>query len=84
MRFTLEVQEDASGLSFQISGGSIDAEPYAQYSAPTLDSYDCRLYVPTVATRPEPCRMLPQGTWHALVYRYTDFANVSLMERYTN
>jgi len=83
LRFTLEVPAGASGLNFQLSGGTGDADLYVKYgSAPTLDSYDCRPYIDG---NEEACVMptATEGAWHVLVRGYTDFSGVSLVGSYT-
>ena len=83
LRFTLEVPAGATGLSFQINGGSGDADLYVQFgSAPTLGSYNCRPYT---GGNNETCTMpnATEGTWHVLVHGYSAFAGVSLVGSYT-
>lgn len=81
--FTLEVPAGAGNLSFQLSGGSGDADLYVQYgSAPTTSSYDCR---PFAAGNNETCSIanVQAGTYHVMVRAYSTFAGVSLVGSYT-
>ncbi|MCQ3830111.1 S8 family serine peptidase [Microbulbifer elongatus] len=79
LRFTLEVPAGASNLTFQISGGSGDADLYVQYgSQPTTGSYDCRPYL---NGNNETCTIsnVQAGTYHVMVRAYSSFSGVSLV-----
>ncbi|HEX4872994.1 MAG TPA: S8 family peptidase [Nevskiaceae bacterium] len=83
LRFTLQVPSGASNLSFQMSGGSGDADLYVRFgTAPTTTSYDCRPYLGGNA---ETCTFAtPQvGTYHVMVRGYSSFSGVSLVGSYT-
>ncbi|MEO0347550.1 MAG: S8 family peptidase [Pseudomonadota bacterium] len=78
LRFTLEVPAGASNLSFQISGGSGDADLYVRFgSPPTTSSYDCR---PWLNGNNETCDIsnVQEGTYHVMVRAYSTFSGVSL------
>lgn len=80
--WTLVVPAGASNLSFQISGGSGDADMYVKFgSAPTTSSYDCRPYR---SGNSETCSFTsPQaGTYHVMLRGYTSFSGVSLVGNY--
>ncbi|AOS96287.1 Extracellular basic protease precursor [Microbulbifer aggregans] len=77
--FTLEVPAGASNLTFQISGGSGDADLYVQFgSAPTTSSYACRPYL---NGNNETCSIsnVQAGTYHVMLRGYTSFSGVTLV-----
>lgn len=79
LRYTLEVPAGASNLSFQISGGSGDADLYVRYgSQPTTSTYDCRPYL---NGNNETCSIsnVQAGTYHVMVRAYSSFSSVSLV-----
>jgi serine protease len=83
LHFTLEVPAGASALSFQISGGSGDADLYVQFgSAPTTGSYDCRPYL---NGNNETCNIsnVQAGTYHVMLRAYSSFSGVTLTGSYT-
>src|SRR4030067_827940 len=82
LNYSFEVPAGATGLSFQIYGGSGDADLYVKYgSAPTTSSYDCRPYI---GGNNETCSMPPTaGTWYVMVRAFTSISNVSLVASYT-
>ncbi|MGP1667309.1 MAG: proprotein convertase P-domain-containing protein, partial [Rhodanobacter sp.] len=80
--WTMVVPAGASNLSFQISGGTGDADMYVKFgSAPTTSSYDCRPYRSGNA---ETCSFpTPQaGTYHVMLRGYSAFSGVSLVGNY--
>jgi hypothetical protein len=82
LAFTLAVPANASNLSFNLSGGSGDADMYVKFgSAPTDSSYDCRPYK---NGNSETCSFAsPQaGTWHVRLKAYSTFSGVSLVGDY--
>ncbi len=82
-RFTLEVPAGASDLSFQISGGSGDADIYVRYAAePTTATYDCR---PWLNGNNETCSFATPsaGTYHVMLRGYAAFNGVTLVADYT-
>ncbi|MDX1454622.1 MAG: S8 family serine peptidase, partial [Gammaproteobacteria bacterium] len=83
LRFTLEVPAGATDLSFNMSGGSGDADLYVKFgSAPTTSSYDCRPYV---GGNSESCDIsnVQAGTYHVMIRGYSAFSNVSLVGSFT-
>jgi|GEM_PF-313185 len=82
LNFTMDVPSGATNLSFDMSGGSGDADLYVKFgSAPTTGSYDCR---PWKSGNNENCDFAsPQaGTYHVMINGYSAFSNVSLVGDY--
>lgn len=79
--YTLEVPQGASNVSFQISGGSGDADMYVKFgSAPTDSSYDCRPYR---NGNNETCSgNQTGGTYYVRVKAYSAFSGVTLVGSY--
>ncbi|MEO1580580.1 MAG: S8 family peptidase [Pseudomonadota bacterium] len=78
LRFTIEVPAGASNLSFQIAGGSGDADLYVRFgAAPTTSTYDCRPYL---NGNNETCDIsnVQEGTYHVLVRAWSTFSGVTL------
>ncbi|MEL7312632.1 MAG: S8 family peptidase [Pseudomonadota bacterium] len=78
LRFTLEVPAGATNLSFQIGGGSGDADLYVRFgSPPTTSTYDCRPYR---NGNSETCNIsnVQAGTYHVMVRAWSTFSGVSL------
>ena len=83
LQYTFQVPAGATSLTFQMSGGSGDADLYVRYgAAPTTGTYDCRPYL---GGNNEPCAMpnATAGTWYVMVRGYAAFANVTLVATYT-
>ena len=81
--FTLAVPAGSSNLSFDMSGGTGDADLYVKFgSAPTTSSYDCRPYV---GGNSESCPIDPAqtGTYHVMIRAYSTYSGVSLEGSYT-
>ncbi len=81
--FTLNVEDGATDLIFDMSGGSGDADLYVRYGAPpTTSDWDCRPY--RVGNN-ETCTFAnPQsGTWHVMIRGYEAYSDVSLVGDYT-
>ena len=81
--YTFEVPAGATDLTFNMSGGSGDADIYVKFgSQPTTSSYDCRPYRGGNA---ESCSFSsPQaGTYHVMINAYSAYAGVSLVADYT-
>lgn len=79
LRFTMEVPAGATNLSFNMSGGSGDADLYVKYgSAPTTSSYDCRPYV---GGNSENCDIsnVQAGTYHVMIRGYSSYSGVTLV-----
>ena len=78
LRFTIDVPAGASNLSFQIAGGSGDADLYVRFgAAPTTSTYDCRPYL---NGNNETCDIsnVQEGTYHVLVRAWSTFSGVTL------
>ncbi|MCO7224489.1 M14 family zinc carboxypeptidase [Pleionea sp. CnH1-48] len=81
--FTMQVPADASNLSFNISGGSGDADMYVRFgSQPTTGAYDCRPYR---NGNVETCNIsnVQTGTYHVMLRGYRAYSGVSLVGSYT-
>lgn len=77
--FYMDVPSDASNLSFDMSGGSGDADLYVKFgSEPTTSDYDCRPYL---SGNNESCDFAsPQtGTYYVMVRGYNSFSGVDLV-----
>ncbi|MUH71573.1 S8 family serine peptidase [Psychrosphaera haliotis] len=83
LEFTLEVPAGATGLNFDMTGGSGDADLYVKFgSAPTTSSYDCRPYK---GGNVESCPIATAqaGTYYVKVIGYSAFSGVSLTGSFT-
>lgn len=81
--YTITVPAGATNLTFNMAGGSGDADMYVRFgSAPTSSSYDCRPYLGGNA---ESCSFAtPQaGTYHVMLNAYSAYSGVSLTADYT-
>ncbi|MGD8378473.1 MAG: pre-peptidase C-terminal domain-containing protein [Gammaproteobacteria bacterium] len=77
--FSLDVPAGAANLSFQMSGGTGDADLYVKFgSQPTLSSYDCRPYQ---YGNNETCNIsnIQTGTYYVMINGYSSFSGVSLV-----
>lgn len=82
-RYTLQVPAGVTDLSFDLSGGSGDADLYVRFgSAPTTSSYDCRSWA---SGNNESCDIgtAQAGTYHVLVRAYSSYSGASLVGAYT-
>jgi len=82
LAFTMEVPAGSANLTFNMSGGSGDADLYVRFgSAPTTSTYDCRPYK---SGNTESCSFTsPQtGTYHVMIRGYSSFSGVSLVGSY--
>lgn len=80
--FTMVVPSGAYGLSFQISGGTGDADLYVRFgSAPTTSTYNCRPYL---SGNSETCNIsvAQPGTYHVMIRGYSSYAGLQLVGRY--
>lgn len=83
LSFTMEVPAGATGLSFDMAGGTGDADLYVKFgSAPTTSSYDCRPYKGG-NTESCPIATAQAGTYHVKVIGYSAFTGVNLTGSYT-
>lgn len=82
LSFTIDVPAGASNLTFNVSGGTGDADLYVRYAAaPTSSTYDCRPYE---SGNNESCSFnTPQtGTYYVNLVAYNGFSGVSLVANY--
>ena len=81
--YTLAVPAGASNLTFDLSGGTGDADMYVKFgSEPTSSSYDCRPYKSGNAetcTFPTPST----GTYYVKLYGYSAASGMSLKGTYS-
>ena len=83
LKYTLDVPSSATSLSFEIAGGSGDADMYVKFgSEPTTSSYDCRPYK---NGNNETCTIsnIQAGTYHVMIRGYSSFSGVSLTGTYS-
>ncbi|NVJ50671.1 MAG: pre-peptidase C-terminal domain-containing protein [Gammaproteobacteria bacterium] len=80
--FYLDVPADATSLSFQISGGTGDADLYLRFgSKPTTSTYDCRPYR---NGNSETCTVsnIQAGRYYVMLRAYSSYSGVSLVGEY--
>lgn len=83
LSFTMEVPAGATDLTFDMSGGTGDADLYVKFgSAPTSSSYDCRPYK---GGNSESCPITTAqaGTYYVKVVAYSTFSGVNLTGSFT-
>ncbi|ACJ29867.1 Peptidase S8 and S53, subtilisin, kexin, sedolisin:Proprotein convertase, P:Protease-associated PA:Peptidase, archaeal and bacterial:Proteinase inhibitor I9, subtilisin propeptide [Shewanella piezotolerans WP3] len=83
LHYSIDVPAGATDLSFNMSGGTGDADLYVQYgAAPTTDSYDCR---PWKGGNIESCPVTTAqaGTYYVMVQGYSTFSGVNLVANFT-
>ncbi len=81
--YTLTVPAGSTNLTFNMSGGTGDADMYVQFgSQPTDSSYVCRPYL---SGNTETCTIAAPsaGTYHVRLKAYSSFSGVSLVGNYT-
>lgn len=81
--YTLDIPAGATDLSFNINGGSGDADLYVRFGAqPTTSTYDCRPYR---TGNTETCTIsnVQAGTYHVMVRAYSSFSGVNLTGSFT-
>ncbi|HKA87855.1 MAG TPA: M4 family metallopeptidase [Haliangiales bacterium] len=81
--FKLSVPSGATNLSFQISGGTGDADLYVKFGAqPTLTSYDCRPYL---TGNNETCNIATAqtGDYFVMLNAYAAYSGVTLKGSYS-
>ena len=83
LNFTMQVPAGATDVSFDMSGGSGDADMYVRFgAAPTTGTYDCRPYL---NGNNESCTgTSDNGTYHVMLNGYSTFSGVSLVGSYTD
>jgi len=83
INYTMTVPSGASNLSFNLSGGTGDADMYVKFgSAPTDTSYDCRPYKSGNA---ESCAFASPsaGTYYVRIKAYASYSGASLVGDYS-
>ena len=81
--YTLSVPAGSTNLTFNMSGGTGDADLYVQFgSQPPDTAYVCRPYL---SGNTETCTIAAPsaGTYHVRVKAYSSFSGVSLVGNYT-
>lgn len=77
--YTMDVPAGATSLSFDMSGGTGDADMYVKFgSAPTTSSYDCRPYV-SGNSESCPISSAQTGTYYVMIRGYSAYSGVSLV-----
>ncbi len=82
LEYKLDVPAGSSNLSFNMSGGTGDADLYVRFGAqPSTSTYDCRPYN---SGNTETCDFAsPQtGTYYVTIIGYSSFSGVSLVGSY--
>jgi serine protease len=82
LRGSYQIPSGVSAVTFQISGGTGDADLYVRYgSEPTTTAYNCRPYL---NGNNEVCTINnPQiGTWHVGIRAYSAFSGVTFSYQY--
>ena len=83
LSFTMEVPSGATDLTFDMTGGTGDADLYVKFgSAPTSSSYDCRPYK-NGNVESCPISNVQAGTYYVKVVAYSAFNGVSLTGSFT-
>ena len=76
--WTMSVPAGATNLSFDMSGGTGDADIYVRFgSAPTTSTYDCRPYA-TGNNESCPVTNAQTGTYYVMIRAYAAYSGVSL------
>lgn len=81
--FTLDVPVGATDLSFNMTGGSGDADMYVSFgSSPSTSSYECRSWA---SGNTESCSFSsPQsGTYYVMIHGYSTYSGTSLTGSFT-
>ena len=83
VEYTMVVPAGATGLSFDMTGGTGDADMYVKFgSSPTTSSYDCRPYK-TGNVESCPISTAQAGTYYVKVIGYSSYSGVSLTGSFT-
>ncbi len=81
--FVLDVPAGASGLSFEISGGTGDADMYVKAGGePTESDFDCRPYKNGNNESCADMEIVP-GKYYVMLHGYRSYSDVSLTGSYT-
>jgi serine protease len=81
--FTMTVPAGATDISFNMSGGTGDADLYVRFgAAPTTSTYDCRPYA---TGNNESCAGISDdGVYHVMINGYSAYSGTSLVGNYTD
>ncbi|WP_100657291.1 S8 family serine peptidase [Alteromonas flava] len=83
LSYTFEVPAGATDLTFDMSGGTGDADLYVKFgSEPTTSSYDCRPYA-SGNNESCPVTSAQAGTYYVKVIGYSAFSGVNLVASFT-
>ncbi len=83
LTYTMDVPAGATSLSFNMSGGTGDADIYVKFgSAPTSSDWECRPYK-TGNTETCDIATAQAGTYYVVVKAYATFSGVSLTGSFT-
>ena len=83
LSFTMDVPAGATDLTFDMAGGTGDADLYVKFgSAPTSSNYDCRPYKGG-NTESCPITNAQAGTYYVKVVAYSAYTGVSLTGSFT-
>ena len=81
--WTMAVPAGATNLTFDMSGGTGDADLYVRFgAAPTTSTYDCRPYA-TGNNESCPVTTAQTGTYYVMIRAYAAYSGVSLTGSYT-
>ncbi|MFT4926144.1 MAG: vibriolysin [Phenylobacterium sp.] len=81
--YTYQTPADVDAVSFNMSGGTGDADMYVKFGVkPTSSSYDCRPYK---SGNTEACNVTAGqvGTYHVMIKAYSAYTGVSLVADHT-
>ena len=82
LRITFDVPAGASNLSFNLSGGTGDADMHVKFgSEATTTDFDCRPYKGGNVERCD-ISTVQAGTYHVMLRGYKDFANAALLAQF--
>jgi vibriolysin len=80
--YSLEVPAGKTSLTFDMSGGTGDADLYVKFGAlPTTSTFDCRPYA-NGTTESCPFTNPAAGTWYVMVNAYSSYSGTSLKGTY--
>ncbi|WMS87132.1 pre-peptidase C-terminal domain-containing protein [Pleionea litopenaei] len=82
LNFFIDLPSDSRNLTFNLSGGSGDADLYVKYAqAPTTSDYDCRPYR---SENTESCSYsrASAGRYHVMIRAYQSFSGTQLIADY--
>jgi serine protease len=80
--YTFYVPDGATSASFNITGGTGDADIYVRYNGPaTVSQFDCRPYI---GSNTETCSFSypAEGTYHVMIRGFSAYSGLSLSATY--